>query len=223
MSGARVAVLDLLRAQPRPATLAALAHAAGLHENTVREHLDALVAAGLVTRFPAEPSGRGRPAWLYQATDLDVDAYAGLATVLARSIHDHSPDPAGEAVAAGRSWGRSLARRRGAPHDGPADGPAQPDPTGAGRRVVVLLGTLGFAPDAPGSDTGGPDTVRLTQCPLLEAAYELPDVVCGVHLGLVQGALEEYGATTSAAEDGTRLLPFAEPGACVLYLAGGRA
>ena len=57
--------------------------------------------------------------------------------------------------------------------------------------------------------------VRLTRCPLLEAAHKYPDVVCGVHLGLAQGALEEYGA----ASDGTDLVPFAEPGACRLRLA----
>jgi hypothetical protein len=36
-----------------------------------------------------------------------------------------------------------------------------------------------------------------------------------VHLGLAQGALEEYGAEPA----GARLLPFAEPGACRLHLA----
>jgi hypothetical protein len=49
---------------------------------------------------------------------------------------------------------------------------------------------------------------------LLEAAHQYPDVVCGVHLGLTQGALEEFGADPV----GTELLPFAEPGACRLHL-----
>jgi hypothetical protein len=39
-------------------------------------------------------------------------------------------------------------------------------------------------------------------------------VVCGVHLGIVRGALEEYGADS----DRTDLQPFAEPGACRLDL-----
>jgi len=56
--------------------------------------------------------------------------------------------------------------------------------------------------------------VRLTLCPLLEAAHKHPDVVCGVHLGIVRGALEEYGADPT----GTDLLPFSEPGACRLEL-----
>jgi predicted ArsR family transcriptional regulator len=56
--------------------------------------------------------------------------------------------------------------------------------------------------------------VRLTTCPLLEAAHRFPDVVCGVHLGIVRAALEEYGGDPTRSE----LLPFAEPGACRLEL-----
>jgi predicted ArsR family transcriptional regulator len=49
---------------------------------------------------------------------------------------------------------------------------------------------------------------------LLEAAHKYPEVVCGVHLGIVRGALAQYGADS----EGTALLPFAEPGACLLHL-----
>ena len=66
---------------------------------------------------------------------------------------------------------------------------------------------------APQADARS-SVVRLTRCPLLEAAHKYPDVVCGVHLGLAEGALEEYGADP----EGTELLPFAEPGACRLHL-----
>jgi len=54
----------------------------------------------------------------------------------------------------------------------------------------------------------------LLRWPLLEAAHKYPDVVCGVHLGIVRGALEEYGADPS----NTDLFPFSEPGACRLDL-----
>jgi predicted ArsR family transcriptional regulator len=210
MSPSRAALLETLRAQVEPTPLGALARAAGLHQNTVREHLDALVTSGLATRSAAAPSGRGRPAWLYQATDRDPAAtteYAGLAAALARAIHDRSPDPVDDAVVAGRSWGRDLAGRR--------DGGPQPNATAARREVVHLLDELGFAPETDRRAA----SVRLTRCPLLDAAHRYPDVVCGVHLGLTQGALEEYGA----APQGVRLLPFAEPGACRLHLTGGRS
>lgn len=205
MSPSRAALLETLRAQARPTTLAALAHSAGLHENTVREHLDALLGDGLAVRSPAEPSGRGRPAWLYEATDADPQERsenAGLVAALAHAIHHGSPAPVDDAVAAGREWGQYLARQRGAA--------PQQTPASSRREVVRLFEDLGFAPETDARAT----SVRLTRCPLLEAAHRYPDVVCGVHRGLTQAALEEYGADS----DGVVLLPFAEPGACRLHL-----
>jgi hypothetical protein len=70
---------------------------------------------------------------------------------------------------------------------------------------------LGFAPDSDAAAR----SVALRQCPLLDAARRYPDIVCGVHLGMVQGALEVLGADARPA----RLEPFAEPGACRLVLA----
>ncbi len=210
MSRSRSTLLATLRTQNKPVTLGALTRATGLHENTLRGHLDALVKDGLVTRSAAAAAGRGRPAWLYEATDADPDRpteYAGLASALAEAIHLRSPEPVADALAAGRRWGRDLAQRRGA-------GP-QATTVEARRQVVGLLDDLGVAPE---TDPDG-KAVRLTRCPLLEAAHRYPDVVCGVHLGLTQGALTEYGANP----DGTELLPFAEPGACLLHLVAGPA
>ena len=205
LSRSRSALLETLRAQTEPTTLAALAASTGLHANTVRELLDALVRDGLAHRHPQAPAGRGRPAWLYQATGGDAAAapeYAGLASALAAAIHRTSTSPVDDAVAAGTEWGHELARDRGA-------GPAA-SAVAARREVVSLLDAVGFAPQPDARSS----TVRLTRCPLLEAAHKHPDVVCGVHLGLARGALEEYGADP----DGTELLPFAEPGACRLHL-----
>lgn len=207
LSRSRAALLESLRAQGEPTTLAALTAATGLHVNTVREHLDALVRAGLAHRHASAPAGRGRPAWLYEATGGDAAAaaapeYAGLAATLAASIQRTSSSPHEDAITAGQDWGHELARAR--------EARPEPNPTAARRQVVALLDALGFAPQADARAT----SVRLARCPLLEAAYKYPDVVCGVHLGLVRGALEEYGAD----DDGTELLPFAEPGACRLRI-----
>jgi predicted ArsR family transcriptional regulator len=194
-----------LRTQAEPTTLAALATASGLHANTVGEHLHALVSSGLARRHPEAPEGRGRPAWLYEATGKDVAShpeYAGLASALAAAIHRTSTSPTEDAVDAGRGWGHQLARERGARPASSA--------VAARREVVGLLDEMGFAPQADARSA----VVALTRCPLLETAHEYPDVVCGVHLGLVRGALEEYGADP----DGTELVPFAEPGACRLHL-----
>jgi predicted ArsR family transcriptional regulator len=209
LSESRAALLETLRAQHEPTTIGALADATGLHANTVREHLDALLELGLATRFAAEPSGRGRPALLYEATDVVPGGgeYAGLAAALARTIHERSTTPVEDALAAGRSWGQDLAQGRGAV--------PQPNATTARRKVVELLDHMGFEPRTDAAAR----SVRLTRCPLLEAAHQYPDVVCGVHLGLARGALEQYGADPAGAE----LLPFVEPGACRLHLARKRS
>lgn len=203
-------------------TLVELSAATSLHVNTLREHLDALRGRGSVNRHAATAHGRGRPAWLYEAPSgglhadasggLDQDtggvaergknAYAALAITLATALHRTSRDPRAEGVDAGRTWGRALAGRI-AP-------PAEPDDVGTRRRLVALLADLGFAPVADAQAR----SVQLTRCPLLAAARHQPDVVCGVHLGIVQGALETWGRPATNAA----LLPFSEPGACRLLL-----
>ena len=205
LSRARRALLELLEDQGRPMTLAGLAARSGLHENTVRGHLDGLAAEGLVTREREEPSGRGRPAWLWRARSGEADEYAGLAAALAHALRETSAHPEDDAIRAGCGWGRSLARRRTAPEGRASAG------------VRDLLDRLGFAPEGAIDAEADAAELRLTRCPLLEVAKEEPTIVCNVHLGLVGGALEAYDAPDPDAE----LVPFAEPGACLLRLRGG--
>ncbi len=197
-------MLATLQQEPGPATLATLTTATGLHANTVREHLDALVDAGLVRRRRSAPSGRGRPAWSYEARGATAGRagaeYAGLAATLARFISRTSDSPRADAIAAGIQWGRDLVR-------GQDTAGAAADRRGP---IVELLAEIGFAPRTD-AERG---TIRLTRCPLLETARAYPDVVCGVHLGIVRGALAAYGADPAEAD----LAPFAEPGACLLDL-----
>jgi predicted ArsR family transcriptional regulator len=182
-------------------SLGQLAEATGLHPNTLRGHLDELVAAGAVRRTRAPAEGRGRPAWLYVADGPDAapgNEYAGLAAALAIGLERTSQEPRRAAEEAGREWGRSLATQVGGDTDG-------------AYRVRRVLERMGFAPQ-----DGSSGSIRLTRCPLLQTARAHPEVVCGVHLGIVQGVLAESGSDDS----GARLLPFAEPGACLLSLGG---
>ena len=214
LSVQRAHVLEALQGLAQPVTAAQLADRLALHVNTVREHLDALVDRDLAVRARAAASGRGRPAYTYLAAgetepDSRVRDYAGLATALAGHIARTSQDPAADAAAAGRAWAAELLA---------TDGPTAPAPSArrtsaaaARRHVVALLAALGFAPDAAAPAR----SVALRRCPLLDAARRHPDVVCGVHLGIVQGTLELLGSDPRPA----RLEPFAEPGACRLVLA----
>ena len=205
MSRAQARVLSALQAEAEPVTLTDLSILTGLHANTLRDHLDALESAGRVRRRTAAPTGPGRPRTLYAPLPADHSGgseYAGLAAALASTIHRTSPQPARDAAEAGEGWGHELAADR--------HRPGETGEAGARGNVVALLDEIGFAPRSDATDT----TVRLTRCPLLDTARRFPDVVCAVHLGIVRGALAEYGADPSGAE----LHPFSEPGACRLHL-----
>lgn len=209
-SRAAARVLELLDSAPGPTTATTLARSAGLHPNTIREQLGHLAESGLVTRQRAAVAGRGRPSWLYAPAREHGEAggeYAGLATVLALQLARSSPRPREAALEAGERWGAELVTT------GPGTGSAGPGQ--ARRRVVSMLRGLGFSPD-PDHRT---DVVRLRTCPLLDAAAAQPDVVCGVHLGIVRGALATLGADPDRAD----LLPFAERGACQLRLLSGHS
>lgn len=243
LSPAVSAVLEHLSAQDEPVTIGALSARTGLHGNTVREHLDTLIEAGCASKEAAPSEGRGRPAWLYRATEgvgaPATSESAGLAAALAAHIHRTSNEPRSDGIAAGLDWGRELAEDFAA--SGRGDGSADPG-SGAGalaehdvdarEKTLALLADLGFDPTTPGSapgetsestpgtadtndaDSADPVHVRLRRCPLLSAAQRYPDIVCGVHLGMVRGALDVFGGKTAEAE----LEPFAEPGACRLHL-----
>lgn len=233
LSATRGAILDVLVDQPEPCTVAALSELIRQHPNTIREHLDSLVDDRLVLRTRAATQGRGRPAWLYGAapkveSEPGTWEYAALASALAAHITRTSDQPGADAIESGRVWGRELVQQSrvaaGTTGDSASsdstsnDGSAAPKriaPSAVANRreVVALLDKLGFAPS---TDTRA-RVVKLHHCPLLEAAHQHPEVVCGVHLGLVRGALVELGSDPVQTEEAA-LQPFSEPGACRLDL-----
>lgn len=217
MSVTRAGLLSRLADRSDGCTVVELADATGLHQNTVRGHLEALAEDGLVARVREVPNRRGRPAFRYRSVPTPASEagseYAELAAALAEQLSRTSSHPQADAMRAGVQWGRRLAgqlrldtgfdqsettRHQAAAHQG----------------VVTMLSRLRFEPSSPKGDRA---TIRLRTCPLLEAARRHPQIVCAVHLGLVRGALQAWGIETG----GTELIPFAEPGGCVLHLAEG--
>jgi len=209
-SPSRVAVLDLLRSRVRPLGVGEVAEHVGLHQNTVRSHLDLLVEAGYAVRRSEAPSGPGRPRVVYEATSAPDGErnYRLLAEVLAQHLMATSESPGEAAVNAGRSWA-GLSNRAGATR-GAAAGAAPISEQAAIDTVVRMLGDIGFAPEVTADRTA----IHLHRCPFRELAEAHPDVVCGAHLGMLQGALGELGAPVSA----TRLLPFVQPDLCIVTL-----
>ncbi|MEU6665737.1 helix-turn-helix domain-containing protein [Streptomyces sp. NPDC046727] len=211
-------VLDALRAAPSPLGVAEAAERMGLHPNTVRFHLDALVADGLVERRAEAPSGPGRPRTVYSVRPgMDRGGLRDY-RLLARMLLSRwaAADPAearAEARETGRAWGRFLVDPL------PPYEPATPERSVAG--LLALLDGLGFEPRPEGAGEPGrpPERIRLRHCPFLELAEEQGTLVCSLHLGLIQGALAKLGAPLTA----TELEPFATPDSCVAHLAGAAA
>ena len=212
----RAEILQVLRDRNDALSVAEIATEIGLHGNTVRAHLAALVQSGHVARTPDAHGAPGRPRQVYRATgapSADRD-YRLLAEVLTHHLAASSPDPGQIALAAGRSWAlaneRSLASTRGP--TGASPDPFASEPQDALAPVLRMLSAAGFSPEL------APDrsAIRLRHCPFRELAARDPAVVCQVHLGLVQESLAGLGLTLQA----TEIAPFLEPGLCMVTLIG---
>jgi predicted ArsR family transcriptional regulator len=197
-----------------PVGVAEVSEQVGVHANTARFHLEALVDEGVVDRVADAPSGRGRPRISYRARPGLARGGTRRYRLLAEILLSHlaaDNEPAGSAAKAGRAWGAHLVTR-------PRPGHAV-DAGEAVERLTTMLDELDFAPepvtDQLGSDRQPvPGRIRLRHCPFLELAEPHRDLVCGLHLGLMQGAVDELDAPIMV----TDLRPFAEPAACLVDL-----
>ncbi len=200
----RIRLVEALRSAGAGLDVRELGRRLGLHENTVRWHLGILGDAGLVTSEPAPDGKPGRPRIVYRLRPGAVEA-AGkdehrlLATVLTGAVAG-LPDGSRQAEHAGRAWGRYLVRR-----PSPLRRPTADE---AVSEVTRLLGDEGFAAEAHGTE------IHMRRCPFHDLAETSPSVVCGVHRGLVSGALEELGSDLEV----DRLDVFVRPDLCVARL-----
>jgi predicted ArsR family transcriptional regulator len=204
--GARRAdVLSRLRESLGPLSVAQVAKATGLHVNTARFHLDRLVADGLVERTVEDRDVPGRPRILYslRASAPGPRSFRLLAEMLTGLVA--SIDTAGPAVVeTGRAWGRHLVER--------SSPSTHVDVEEGTERLRALLDDVGFRPE-PVVVADGVE-MRLHHCPFREVAALHADVVCQLHLGLMQGALAEVRAPLTA----DSLEPLVTPTMCVARL-----
>jgi predicted ArsR family transcriptional regulator len=213
LGASRARVLDLLISAARPMEIKEMSSRTGLHPNTVRFHLDALVGSGLAARAPNAPRAPGRPSMTYRAladgSAIGQRRYQLLARMLASLVSGSLPDPAAAAEEAGREWGARMTtpapagQRVGAPQ--------------AAGQLAGIMDQAGFAPETVADGPHG-FQIRLHRCPFLEVASQHSEIVCQLHLGLMTGALDQLRAPLATA----RLEPFAEPGMCVASLVAAR-
>lgn len=195
---------------------AEIAAQVGRHVTTVRFHLDQLVGAGLMEAGFARQPGAGRPRKVYRIApgsfrDVPAEAsYAMLTELLAKSF---AASAAGEILTpqeAGHQW--ALDHVEGDPDEAPARSPGQW--LGKVGRMVDVLRDWGYTPNVATRDDGRTVEVELVDCPFLEIASTQAAIVCGIHRGLIAGALERLG------EGGAQisLEPFVEPNRCLAHL-----
>lgn len=198
-------LLAILRGAEEPLDAQELARITGQHVTTVRFHLDVLTRESLVRQFQQPPRGRGRPRIGYTAVQRSV-GYQDLAQVLADQLGPDRKARTDAAITAGRTWGARLdvGEQRAESLDAAKD------------MVMTLMSELGFAPERDAAaETGEHVQIRLTACPLRELARTHSDVVCGVHVGLLQEVLDRAGARDRVK---VRMRPFVEPELCLARL-----
>lgn len=215
-SPSRVALIDRIRSAADPLDAHQLSEQCNLHVTTVRFHLDALINAGLITSKSAPSRGRGRPRLLYSPVmhgDGGAhDGYEDLSWLLLRALSGEShAGPVTRAEAAGYEWAE----------DHLADAEASPAPGGhelesAAPKINAFFTELGFEPDMTAAPPQGDLEFTLHSCPFHDAAYEYPGIVCNIHLGLLRGALDRFGADGHPAH----IEPWATPTVCRAQVTG---
>lgn len=204
----RSRVWALLQQAADPLSVTEVSDGVGLHPNTARFHLDGLVEAGLAERTTEDRRTPGRPRTLYAASPDAAPtgrrSYRLLSEILTSLLASQVAQPAKAAVKAGAAWGRYLAEKP-APfqHINAAD---------ATRQLVSVLDGIGFDPEA--ATAGGRRRILLHHCPFREVAESHGDIICSIHLGVMQGVLGELDAPLQA----DRLDAFVEPSLCVAQL-----
>ncbi len=187
-------IQSLVEAAPTPLLIDQICEETGLHANTVRGHLDTLVAAGTVTRSPGPRKGRGRPPWLYGAK-----ANSAVAE-LHRSLREQLDSADADAMAhdAAAAWAEA------AHFDTRASTPDE-----AVQRATASLDELGFAAEA--SPVG--DAIVLHACPYASLIADNP-VICDIHAALLGELLDRSGQDVTVAS----LDVWTRPNMCVAHL-----
>ncbi|WP_462417128.1 helix-turn-helix transcriptional regulator [Kytococcus sp. Marseille-QA3725] len=169
--------------------------AAGVHVTTARFHLDQLLEAGMVTAsFRQEGVGRPRKRYALVAGDRPLEltpgrGYAFLAGLLARTLARSAGGDPVTPEQAGRDW---AAEHVGAPAEA-----AGTEPDELWRERVAATGEVlrdwGYVPETTHGPGAREAHLELHGCPFGDLAREQPDVVCGIHRGLISGTLETLG------------------------------
>jgi predicted ArsR family transcriptional regulator len=176
----RYAIYLELARSPVPLSTADVADTLDLHVNTVRPHLERMRDVGLLAVSSEARGGVGRPQNRYAlapdapSLGLEPPSFPLLARLLTRLAAQAGLRD--DAVEIGREEGQVSAAQH------------------AGRSCIDALeaqqSLLGFDPTRAEGDES--TTLAFAHCPFGELAAEHPEIVCGLHCGLVEGFVDEF-------------------------------
>lgn len=187
-SDTRGRILEELRRAERPLHPGDLAVLLDLHVSTVRRHLEVLETSGAVERTTEHREDPGRPRIRYRCVTSAVegrpvcDGYRFVAEALTRWIESRADDPEAAAREIGDAWARHLVN---------APPFTQTDREMAIARLFDLLDSMGYGPNRVVDDG---HAIELGRCPFRQLSAEHPAVGCGLHIGIIRGALANLGA-----------------------------
>jgi predicted ArsR family transcriptional regulator len=191
-------VLGLLQESADPLPIDQIAGPLGLHPNSARFHLDALLKQGLVRRVRENRSVQGRPRILFAASpaspSVDDSPYRELVQALLAFLRANSDTDPDLPETVGATWGRELAQRN----------PELPALEG----LMQNVNQIGFASRLI-EDEQGP-LLEIARCPFRDLVLGGHEAVCQIHLGMIRAYLAERGA----GERVTDLVPWVTPDVC---------
>jgi predicted ArsR family transcriptional regulator len=198
----RYAIYLELARSPKPLATGEIAETLALHPNTVRPHLERMRDVGLLAVEVDSQGSVGRPQHRYSlaaeapSLGLEPPAFPLLAEMLVDVISATKPNPA-DVHEVGRVRGEAAAL---AAHESGA--PKRIRSSGCVSALLAELETLGYDPVEDRSGTGV--VIGFDHCPYRELAEAAPELVCGLHRGLVEGFVEQFEEFGSAAGSSAR-------------------
>jgi len=203
--GRRTHIIQILRDTRQPLSVSEIAEMVGVHINTARFHLESLVDAGLATRQTEVRQAPGRRRILYAGTLPNqtherAQGYRVLSEILITAIVAKYPDVGDQMHQVGADWGRYLTTKP-APYE-------VFDEDQIAERVVDKLDALWFAPEM--RKEADEQEMLLHNCPFIRSAMHAPQVVCQLHVGMINGSLEELRSCFRI----TEMWPQEEPHLC---------
>lgn len=203
LTSAQQALLRRISAHAGPVTVTELATESGLHPNSVRETLDALVNLGLVTCEQMPIRGRGRPALGYQSwtpTDpaFPACALAQVSHAMFAWLTAHVADPRQAAHEMGRYWADDALAMMHVPDHTRLKPTRGFTMAGHLNKMRLFLTSLGFAAQPhPRIDTG----LVLHGCPFGCTDESCPDsLALEMRDGLLERVIERTAGSMADAQ-----------------------